>query len=1479
MLQVRFLGIIFADLKRLSKGHPKTGSRLRLQLYNILLRLRFLIAIMFTGPVISGQTPVANFTGSPLAGCSPLVVVFQDQSTGGALSWNWNFGNGNTSTLQNPTATYFTPGTYTVSLTVTNTNGSNTLTRNQYITVYEPPTASFTANLTTGCFPLRVQFTDLSTPGAGNTNVGWEWDFGSGNSSTAQHPLATYTSAGSFTVTLKVTNDKGCTRTYSRPNYIVVTPGVTADFTHSQPTVCAAPANISFTDNSSGPGVLSYLWNFGDGNTSIVPSPVHTYNSNGSFTVTLIVSSSAGCIDTAITATPIVIGGYNSSFTAPDSVCVNDLVTFTNTTTPPPINSSWAFGDGGTATTTDATHTYTVPGTYVAWLYNTFGACTDSVPHTIVVSPRPVVDFTAPVTSRCEPPLTVNFQDITSGATGWQWDFGDGNTSTLQNPVHTYSNYGNFTVTLIATNAAGCSDTLARTDYINIRRAAITIPQLPARGCIPFTLTLTPTINSVDVVTSYEWDFGDGGTSTLQNPTYTWMAQGTYTVRLIITTSTGCRDTLTIPDAIRVGSKPVADFTAQPIPVCGRQPVFFTDLSVPADQWLWDFGDGGTSTLQNPSHSYSDTGYFTVTLIATNNGCPDTIVKANYPYVLPPIARFVATANCSNRLQFTFTDQSIAPQSWRWDFGDGNTSTAQNPVHTYPAFGPYTVRLIVTNGTCADTLSQVIQAIDENPAFSANITSGCKNLFVNFTASNISFPLIASYYWDFGDGSVQTTSAGGIGYTYTTSGTFTVMLVTTDLNGCTDTVTRTNYIRVNGPIASFTASNVTGCSGLTTVFNDFSTDDGVNAIVSWQWDFGDGNIQNFSGPPFQHVYDSVGIFTVKLTITDAAGCIDTLTITNLVSTSNPIPDFIAIHPQTCPGGSVFFENRSSPATVGSFWDFGDGNTSTVFSPFHSYTTPGIYTVKLRIQDTNGCADSLIRDQYMQVMNPVASFTVNDSVGSCIPLQIQFTNTSTYYLESFWDFGPGQGTSLLTNPIHYYSVPGVYQAQLIIQSPGGCRDTAYQTITVYDTAGSRVDYTPVSGCKPLAVSLSSFSPGPMVSYFWDFGDGNTQTTSVPNSSHIYTSFGSFLPKVIMEDQTGCLIPLQGLDTVLVIGANAKFGLDRNVFCDTGTVQFIDSTTFNDPVISYTWSFGDGGSSTVQNPIYQYQTPGLYTVQLAIQTQNGCRDTATKLQEVRVVASPAVDIAGDTVVCVNSSLLHSGIFLQADTSTVEWFWNFPNGNTSTQQNPPPQVYTIPGSYIVTATAINSTGCTDTTTQGILVNPLPVVTMPGQMTVQAGFPVTIPATYSPNTISWIWSPAQGLSCTSCPAPDAGPKFNTVYQVYFTDENGCVNTGRIEVIVICKDGNLFVPNTFSPNGDGSNDIFYPRGKGLERVRLLRIFNRWGEVVFEKRDFPINDAASGWNGTYKGKKPHPDVYVYQVEVFCDNGDIIRLNGNIALIQ
>jgi gliding motility-associated-like protein len=1425
---------------------------------------------------VFGQNPVANFTATPLAGCSPLIVTFQDLSGGNPTGWLWDFGNGNTSTLQNPSATYFISGTYTVSLTVTNLNGTNTLTRAQYITVYEVPTVNFSADKQSGCFPVHVQFTDLSTAGPGNTNVSWLWDFGDGTTSTLQNPATSYINAGNFPVTLRVTNDKGCTKVISRSNYIIVTPGVRAGFNNTAPTVCAAPASITFTNTSTGPGTLTYQWNFGDGNNSTAQNPANIFATNGSFTVVQIVTSSSGCEDTV--RGNIVIGGFTTAFTTATGVCANDTIRFANASTPVPVSSTWNFGDGNTGTGPDTLHVYTAPGTYTVWLYNTYSSCIDSINHSVTVFPLPVANFTAPVTTKCEPPLTVNFQDLSTGATSWQWNFGDGGTSTQQNPSHTYTSYGSYTVRLIVTSVNGCIDTLDLPAFVQIRRAIITIPSLPANGCIPFTINPIPVINSLDAVTSYLWDFGDGGTSTSPTPSHTYPLQGTYNVKLVITTSGGCADSVTIVGAVKVGSKPIADFSGGPSPVCAYQPVQFNDLSAPADQWQWDFGDGSTSTVQSPGHTYSDTGFFSIQLIAFNNGCPDTMIRTNYIQVLPPIAIFTFNADCINRKRFIFIDQSIGPiTTWSWDFGDGNTSNAPSPTHIYASLGTYTVTLTVTNGTCSHSVVHTVSALDQSPDFVVSPNPVCKGSVVNFAPLNVNTALTASLLWDFGNGVQATTGAFSVNYIYIASGTYSPMMVTTDINGCKDTVIKTNYVRVNGPVANFDTTNGSGCVGLITTFNDLSATDGVNNITNWHWDFGDGAVQTFTTPPFRHTYNSLDTFTVKLIITDAFGCKDSITRLNLITTSQVTPGFLSTEPITCPNALVFFADTSISSGHTSFWDFGDGNTSVIPHPSHGYTDTGFYTVTLIIRDKYGCIDSVVKVNYIHAIEPHASFTVVDSLSSCIPFKVDFTNTSANYSTVFWDFGAGEGTSTVFSPVHYYSTPGVYRVKLVATGFGACMDSAFINITVIDAAGSTLTYAPLTGCNPLLVNLTCAPTGPIKSFFWDFGDGNTVTSISPDTSHTYISFGNYVPKVIMEDPSGCLITLTGVDTIHIRGANANFGFLPKALCDSGMVAFSDSTTFNEPILTYNWSFGDGGTSAQPNPTHYYAAPGSYDVTLTVQTLN-CSNSITIPAAVKVVARPDIAIMGDNDICINDSILHAGVFLQPDTSIVKWSWVFPNANTAAVQNPPYQTYTTAGNFAVNAYAVNSTGCKDTAIQDIVVHPLPTVTMPSALTMQTGSSVIIPATYSAGVNTWLWNPVAGLSCADCANPSASPRFTTTYRVVFTDINGCRNAEKIQIVVICKDAQLFLPNTFSPNKDGSNDRFYPRGTGLYSVRVLRIFNRWGEIVFERSNFAVNDPLQGWDGTFKGKQPQPDVYIYQAEVVCDNGEIIKLSGNIALI-
>ncbi|MBL7701192.1 MAG: PKD domain-containing protein [Ferruginibacter sp.] len=1585
--------------------------------------------MIFSVALSSKSQVTANFSASPTSGCSPQIVNFTDLSTGNPIYWRWELGNSTTSFLQNPSTTYFTPGQYTIKLVVEDGLGNkDSITRTQYINVFAIPVANFTATPLSGCVPLTVQFTDQSTV-AGSSITDWLWDFGDGTTGTVRNPVHTYTSAGNYNVTLRVTTASGCSKTLSRNNYIHASNGVTANFTNTTPTGCSLPVTINFTNTSTGPGTLSYLWDFGDGFTSTVQHPTHVYNTQGSFNVSLRVTSSTGCITTIVKPNAVVINFITAGFLSPPNSCINDPVHFINTSTPNPTSVFWDFGDGTISTALSPVKIYPATGTYIVKLKAWLGTCVDSSSISLPVYSKPTTAFSGTNRNACKPPLTVSFTNTSTTPATYFWDFGDGFTSTLQHPTHTYTSYGSFHVKLIVTNFVGCIDSLVLNDYVRILPPDAAINNLPQSNCAPLTWTFSSTVNSPDPIVSYEWDLGDGTTSTLPNPTNTYNT-GTYDIRLIVTTLGGCTDTVFMPAGIVADDKPVADFNANPRDVCAKEDVQFNDLSTGnITRWLWNFGDGGTSTLQNPSHHYEDTGLFTIRLIVWNNNCPDTLTLVDYVHISPPIANFNSVFDCAAPRTFTFTDASIGPDEWHWDFGDGNTSVTQHNVHTFPGVGTYTIQLTVINHLtgCDDTYTRTIRIVEEVANFNASATEICRNSSTTFSAIGNTPGTISSYEWDFGDG---TTDTGAVRtHTYVNSGYYTVRLIITDISGCKDTLEKVQYIRVNGPVAAFTIPNGGSCSNNSFTFTDNSTDDGLHPITTWVWDFGDGNTQTFSAPPFTHFYATPGSYNVTLKTIDAIGCSDSTTNINNIVISNPVASFTQSDTLVCPGIDISFTNASTGPNLTYLWDFGDGVTDTIADPVHNYATEGNYTVLLIITDQYGCKDSV--NQVIHVAQPHAGFTVSDTLSTCPPLIATFTNTSLNGVDVTWDFGDGS-TSNSANPIHIYNTPGVYLAKIFVTGPGNnCYDSAVQQIIVRGPVGT-FSYAPLNGCSPLTVNFTAVSPD-HPAYVWDFNDGSIINTTDSTISYTYTLPGAYLPKMILVDAGGCQVPVEGVDTINVYGVKTNFGFDGLPRCNLGDIQFSDSSIINDISSTYAWEFGDGGTSTLQNPSHFYAAPGQYFPQLIVTTNRGCRDTMVLPVPVKIVASPQADFTNAPDGCTPVTAGFSAFLSVADTSAMSWSWTLGNGNTSNLQTTAPQTYTTAQVYNVELIATNSSGCKDTVNKSFEVYAIPVIDAGPNVQICRG----TPAQLNPNGgATYVWSPSVGLSCTNCANPNASPDFNqkyivtgssvhgcsnidslnitviqpfvmdnkkddticvgnsvrlfasgansyewspssglnnitsalpiatprttTTYRVIGSDAygcfkdtgyttirvypipqidagkditmkngaapititptispdvthtywltapgilysnspsvtvqpkatteytvearnpGGCKTTDKVMVYVLCDGANIFIPNTFSPNGSGTNDIFYPRGSGIFTIKLLRIFNRWGEVVFEKVNFSPNDPTAGWDGTVKGKKVNTDVFVYTAEVMCDNNTSMILNGNVALLR
>lgn len=651
-----------------------------------------------------------------------------------------------------------------------------------------------------------------------------------------------------------------CASTTSDSVEVTIFPNPVSDFDIDG--VCFGTSS-SFVNNSTiSSGIIDdYIWDFGDGSSSVIENPSRTYSTDGNFTVQLTTVSDEGCrhqtTETAVVnPLPSVDFFFNNS-------CLNDEVTFKQNVfiTSGSINDvRWETGDNiGSSTLPQFDYVYGTTGDFEAKLVAVSSEnCSDSVTQSVTVYTRAVLDFEVDDVFLGETSEFINNSSIVDGSLSYIWYFDDAQTSSLTNPTHDYGTAGSYDVQLIGTSSIGsCTDTVTITHVVNDQsNASYTVEDVCLYDSASF--VNTSFVNSGTL--TYSWDFGDGNMSNEESPKHIYENPGTYSVELVATSDLG---SVASYDAL-VTIHPLPSATMVMDNVCNGTPTQFTNLSSISGgsmTYSWDFGDSNTSTEYQPSHLYDTAGTYSVQMIAASNySCVDTTTNTVSVFALPETGFMNDTVCEGNSTTFTDTT-SISSGSiteYEWNFGDGQNSIEQNPSYLYLNPGSYTATLKTTSDNgCVVSASQVV-TVYASPVASFQVSDVCFQEPIQTLNTSSSTDGQLSYSWDFADGTVSILTSPE--HDYVLPGQYVIKLVATTAFGCQDSVYQT--VNVGSTPTVSAGEDVTVSQGYPTILNGTG---GETYFWTPAESLDNQSIQNPEATPFETT-------TYVMTATDASGC-------------------------------------------------------------------------------------------------------------------------------------------------------------------------------------------------------------------------------------------------------------------------------------------------------------------------------------------------------------------------------------------------------------------------------------------------------------------------------------------------------------------------------------------------------------------------------------------------------------------------------
>lgn len=1068
-------------------------------------------------------------------------------------------------------------------------------------------------------------------------------------------------------------------------------------------TIGCSPFEINIKNESI--GVEHYEWRLGDGtNLSLgFDALTHIYVNESDtaqyFDIRLVGRNDLYCIDTMTTRVTVypevkAIAGNDISGCAPMQVNFMNQSRGADT-------YLWRFGDGASSVAGEPTHTFhnysDKDTTFVVVLKarSDFG-CEDF--DTVYVHVKPFVkagfEFDPP--EFCHP-YELEITNNSFGVTQYIWDFDDGY------PVQNYSdstfsysleNFGSapqvFNITLNVSNDYGCVDVLERPVTVYPYIKADFTPDV-IEGCHP----LTVNFENLSVGSQFfGWDFGSAsGTSSGVSPVFEFSnpdpdVPAVFNVSLVASSMYGCRDTAEVE--ITVFPRIEAEFAFDYSEYCAPQEVVFNNQAIGATGYVWNFGNGVTSTSNatQVTNIYSNTSSqsqtYNVSLWVQNDfGCFEERVReiTIFPEV---VAEFSMESAGCHPLDVNFQNQSLNAMDYFWDFGDGGTSNNSSPFRTFTNNSPvdiaiYDVRLIaISPNNCRDTVALPVTVLPKPvAAFELPENQGCAPFEVALIDHSIGN---SANYWTLGDGSVQNTLPGNLQHTYlnTTENllNFQPELIVVNDWGCRDTLDL-NVMVFPMVLADISLPELAGCHPFEA--NIFNLSSGATATLPYEWNYGDGSTSIVHDGSHIHVFNNFShtesaFFTTAMRATNVYGCRDSVSVTVEVF-PRPKALFDAPEEPQCSPFEVNFDDLSLGALRYS-WNFGNGNTSNQQgSVSNIYVQPagqgiGWFTTSLEVENQYGCNDTYTRQV---AAYPVILADFSGDLQGCHPLTVDFVNFTQGGDFYVWDFEDGVFTNEQA-PQHVFvnnsfTDPKNFPVKLSAQSEFGCKSEIIRTITVYPRPKSDFNLSILQGCSPLEVNIENSSIGGTL-FNWNLGNetsGTTEDNFFWVFRNLTDSVATFPVNLNAANQWGC-----DRNFSKVVRAypevEAEFTTATGQFegCTPLTLDFVNQTLRAN---QYTWNFDDNTQSIGNNPGHVFyafdQETTYYEVLLQATSPYGCQDSILKL--VTVYPQPVADFSANpyeqtypntTVVFANESL--SG----------QWYytWSMDDGNIRTFDSDP-------------------------------------------------------------------------------------------------------------------------------------------------------------------------------------------------------------------